>query len=528
MGTLGQLVETLRSCVIEVVVAPAGVDHEVCDVVIVGQGEAEDPRRGDLVLAVGMSDERSLLQLVSRLGVAHAAGLIVKGDQPTGRLSALAESAGIALMTVPISAAWLQVGILIRTALARDTPGSPWDSLGGAASGDLFAMANAVSALVDAPVTIEDSQSRVLAYSGRQEEADRPRVETILGRQIPEPHLQRLREARIFQRLRHETGVVYYEDPDRGVKPRAIVGVRAGDELLGSIWAVFEPPFRAEQEAALLDSSKVVAVHLLRHRLGVEVHRNLQNDLVGAVLNGGQMAADAAMRLSLYDVGYRVVALSCVEREGVDESLQLTRLWDLLSVHVSSVHPRAVTGLMRDVVYAILPLGKTAETGLAVARQTMERFFERASTRLQAPVLAGIGGHARAVAEIPRSKVDAEETLRVLRSRDVAPAQADIDDVRLQVMLLDLANLHAGQPLGRTKLTPLVEHDQQHHTEYVLTLREYLDAFGDLKRAARQLEIHPNTIRYRLRKLGEVSGIDLDDAEERLSLLLQLRLLRDA
>jgi DNA-binding PucR family transcriptional regulator len=60
------------------------------------------------------------------------------------------------------------------------------ETLGGLPSGDLFAVANAVAALIDAPVTIEDRSSRVLAFSGRQDEADRSRVETILGRQVPE------------------------------------------------------------------------------------------------------------------------------------------------------------------------------------------------------------------------------------------------------------------------------------------------------------------------------------------------------
>lgn len=52
----------------------------------------------------------------------------------------------------------------------------------------------------------------------------------------------------------------------------------------------------------------------------------------------------------------------------------------------------------------------------------------------------------------------------------------------------------------------------------------YLDAFGDARAAARELSIHPNTVRYRVRRATEVSGLDLGDPAQRLLTELQLRL----
>ena len=71
----------------------------------------------------------------------------------------------------------------------------------GCPSGDLFAVANAVASLLDAPITIEDRNSRVLAFSGRQDEADPSRVETILGRQVPERYSRILNERGVFREL---------------------------------------------------------------------------------------------------------------------------------------------------------------------------------------------------------------------------------------------------------------------------------------------------------------------------------------
>jgi DNA-binding PucR family transcriptional regulator len=58
----------------------------------------------------------------------------------------------------------------------------------------------------------------------------------------------------------------------------------------------------------------------------------------------------------------------------------------------------------------------------------------------------------------------------------------------------------------------------------VETLRAFLDHFGDSTAAAASLDVHPNTFRYRMRRLLEISGLDLDDPVERMVVYLQLRI----
>ena len=73
--------------------------------------------------------------------------------------------------------------------------------------------------------------------------------------------------------LRSDRPVVV--DPLPGVDgtmtlPRVAVSVRAGDEVLGSIWAVVPEPLSPERLGALTDSAKLVALHLLRVRAGAD------------------------------------------------------------------------------------------------------------------------------------------------------------------------------------------------------------------------------------------------------------------
>ena len=58
------------------------------------------------------------------------------------------------------------------------------------------------------------------------------------------------------------------------------------------------------------------------------------------------------------------------------------------------------------------------------------------------------------------------------------------------------------------------------------TLYEWLRHPGDPRAASRALRIHPNTLRYRMAKLVELAGVDLDDPDTRLALLVQLAAVR--
>lgn len=100
-----------------------------------------------------------------------------------------------------------------------------------------------------------------------------------------------------------------------------------------------------------------------------------------------------------------------------------------------------------------------------------------------------------------------------------------VDDVRAAAVLIQLRDLAVQRPgLLAGKVRLLEVNDRDRSTTYVATLRAFLDAFGDVRLAADAVGVHPNTFRYRLRRLSELAGLDLDDPEQRLVAQLQLQL----
>ena len=74
----------------------------------------------------------------------------------------------------------------------------------------------------------------------------------------------------------------------------------------------------------------------------------------------------------------------------------------------------------------------------------------------------------------------------------------------------------------RRHLGPLIEHDSARKGALVATLRAYLET-GEQQQAAHRLRVHPNTLRYRLDRIREITGLDLEDPETRLNLSVALR-----
>ena len=70
------------------------------------------------------------------------------------------------------------------------------------------------------------------------------------------------------------------------------------------------------------------------------------------------------------------------------------------------------------------------------------------------------------------------------------------------------------------KLWKLKEHDEKTGSDYMQTLRLYLDNHCSVVQTARELSIHRSTLLYRLEKIREIINFSLDDPEQ----LLYLRL----
>ena len=534
-ASLGRVLDDLGATLLDLVHGEVDSTEEIGGVVIHDPVDVPVLPPHALVLGVGVDDPAQVADLLGVLGAAGAAGLVLRGPvQATPEVRAAVDAAGVALLGLSRGAPWAHLAAMLRSLLAEgDVRVADEETLGGLPSGDLFAVANAIASLLDAPITIEDRSSRVLAFSGRQDEADPSRVETILGRQVPERYSRILNERGVFGELYRTEHPVYI--PPAGSEghafsmPRVAIAVRAGDEVLGSIWAAVPGPLSAERTESLVDAAKLVALHLLRVRAGADVRRRVRADLVSSVLEGGTGAREALERLGLLDTPIVVVGVTLAgPASSADASLahELERLADAFALHLNAVNPRSAAALLGGVVYGLSAASGTADESEQRAVQLATDFLERIGDRSQAVV--AVGGAARTVPEIVEARTSTDRILRVMRERPVDKQVVRLADIQTDALLLELRDLAAARserPTG--PLARLMAYDVEHRAHLVDTLHAWLDAFGDVALASERLYLHPNTFRYRLRRVTEVGEIDLRDPRQRFAVMLQLAVLGD-
>ncbi|MFJ8361401.1 PucR family transcriptional regulator [Streptomyces sp. NPDC093984] len=514
--TLGDLLDVVGEPSLRLRTAPTGLTAPVTEALL-HDAHAPLPRTpGALLLAVGVPP-RAAGPLVRAAAEAGMTGVVVRGeDGPVTE----AEAAGVALLCVEKDAAWHQVHLLLASALAA----RPAAGGGGDTRGELFALADAVAAAVGGATSIEDPGQRILAYSTVPGQAtDEDRRQGILGLKVPE----------IPDNAEQYRTVLSAPGPVRlpalpGALPRLAVAVRAGGETLGSLWVVDDGRLAPDAEKALARGASTAALLLLRARAARELARHQDGALLRRVLDGTADPAAAAHRLGLQAV--RVAAfvldsdstMSAPSAPSAPDDEQTTlRLLDLVRLQCEARYGRHACVLVDGVVYALLPA--SGERGGERHLRLAEDIVRRAGRALRVPVRAGLGEVVPSLAEAAASRQDADLVLRVLGPEQPA---ASVRQVRARITLLRLAEvMRSRRELAAGAWEEVVAYDVGHGTEYAATLLAWLEAGCDVGGAAQRLAVHPNTCRYRLRQVRRQLGVDLDDADERLALWVQLRVL---
>ncbi|GAB2838977.1 PucR family transcriptional regulator [Lentzea nigeriaca] len=494
MVALDRLVDVLGSLGTHLACAPRGRDVELRGVALHDPAENTPAAAGDVLLGLGTPSVAAAARLVSST---VASAVVLHGKPPLDeRVVVAARKSGAAVLLVDPSVPWGQLANVTQTLVN-----------GGTRTGDLFGLADVIAGVVGGPVTIEDQQSRVLAYSYRQEDVDPVRVQTILGRRVPEEARRALDEFGVFTHLASSDEPIFVPKLTPQLGNRLVAAVRAGRELLGSVWVEVTGPVDAARSAALVDGARTAALHLLRSRASTDLERQAEADLVIRLLEHPE-SSDVA-RLGLPSADLRVIAVQAHAGEGEHGAAVLAFQRATAGFGWSRPGRSALFG---NVLYTVIP---AADDAVEWVRSLVREL------PAEATVLAGIGGPAEAT-QLPTSRQEADECLALSTGAPVV-----YDDAWARVLLHRLAAVaDAGRLPTRGPISNILRYDAEYGTQYAATLKAWLAAQGDVRAAARELNVHPNTLRYRMQKMAEVTPLPLDDPDQRLAMAIALSITR--
>ena len=353
-------------------------------------------------------------------------------------------------------------------------------------------IARALHDLTGWPVAIEDRYGNLRAWEGP-------------GRPDPYPkQSQQAREVLIRKARAAEQPIM---DGDRLV---TIASPRA--DVVGVIVLVGVPPTAAEEaHTAMEHGSTVLSMELARVQSVAETELRLGRDLVEELLaNTDERAALGRAQALGYDLRRQHRVAIVVEdpprRRDPDSRLRAIR--------------RAAfeAGLGR----LLVPRGE-AVVVVAHDDAAWEAFQSQLVSEVGRNVWVGVGGLCEDLRDFPRSYHEARLALRMRNTRGQERRTLFYEQLGAYRLLAEVGELGAIDRFVEEWIGALVAYDSKHGADLVSTLSSYLECRGNYDATAAALSVHRNTVKYRLRRIREISHHDLKDADTLFNLQLATR-----
>jgi len=439
-----------------------------------------------------------------------------------GDVNRVAAQRRIAVFQRHRDASWLTIADAVRELVRRaDTD---QEAAAGVPIGDLSALAEALATMLGGPVIIEDSKFSVLAYSSSTGRIDRGRDVAILGRRIPDEWLKHLEAIGATERLLSSDAVIDVRNGPFQARRRVLCAIRADGFTLGILWlAEGSEPLAEDIALRMAAAARIATPHLLRHQEENFGYRSAQLKILRGLLTSGQVSRSAAEELRIAPAtGYVIVALRCLGDATMDQ-VDRNRAIDSIALYCQSYRWREATTAIGHTIYCLIAL--TGEQNDASVDRLADGLSRSARHALQnreiLVAISDVGARLSDVADLR------EQTDRVLdvydrgnRTRSAIVRYAEeIPDVLLRT----LSDTVDASGIRFHKLDLLREHDATTGSDYIPTVRAYLQAFGNTQVAADHLGLHATTLRYRLKRISAISGLDLNAPAQRLLCELLLR-----
>jgi sugar diacid utilization regulator len=318
-----------------------------------------------------------------------------------------------------------------------------------------------------------------------------------------------------------------------------------GERILGYLAVIEEGGGEGEEELDLLTiqhAATVYALALMRERIAAEVASRLKDDLLEGLLLG-QVRDEQSVRERARQLGYdpqqlyRVLLLVPEEpaasagapgEEAAPAALALRRqLLDAVVELLAGRAPGVIAAARKDEVVVLAPeRGRDAGRATSAPNELARAVVRYLKHLFPAVVLTvGISGPCRDATELPRCYAQARRTVETARRFGRRGEVIAFEELGVYQLLFQVADPSELRAFADQVLGALVAYDRKHQADFVRTLAAYLRHHGSLQNAARELVVHVNTVSYRLQRIETITGLDLQNADDRLAAQLALKIL---
>ena len=358
-------------------------------------------------------------------------------------------------------------------------------------------IARAVHDLTGLPVAIEDRYGNLRAWAGPHRPDPYPkdppaRREQLLARALREIHP--IRDGGRVLALAHPQGdvlgVILLVDP----------GATAGDQEL----------------MALEHGATILAMELARVRSLAESELRIRRDLVDDLLTGTEEESALTRAAALgYDLQrpHRVLVVAGQSRSNDSDLLfQAVR---------HAAREEGAGSLLAARGGQVVLLADAAVDAERLRRVVLRELGGSGSGGARTRI--GVGEPCENVADFPRSYRQAKLALRLLAVTERDDRVVRFDDLGVYRLLAGIEDPDEVERFVQHWIGTLLAYDEQRGADLVRTLGHYLDRGGSYDATSAALIVHRNTLKYRLQRIRQITGLDLSDPETCFNLKLATR-----
>jgi purine catabolism regulator len=497
---------------------------------------------GELVLLpvaiLSELDERLQLdEAIRRLAELGVAGAAVQGTIGKPARDA-AEAAGLPLLALPKGA---DVGALERDAArliserrravqhrGQEVLRQLMDlAIAGEPLGDVV---QELARISGRPVALEGRDGRLLAYHAAGKVApSREMIESIVQRDRP-----------IVARWLRTTAEASPADPPTAsyeldsAWSRLVAPVIGRDGLLGSV-SLIAPRGSATPEDAQVTArgAAACAVVLAREQAAATVRREVELDVLDEVLDGA-LRSEATLLQQAKRLGHDLLTSHVAVIARIDSTTAgpvrasgSEERWEGLEASIARIGTirggRVLWRIRNNSAEFVLSAAEVGqERGLGLTLR--DELVGLVRSGGESAISLGVGTIRDGIAGIRRSHAEARQAL-LLGRRMQGPGHLTLfGDLGVYRLIFAAEGLPELSDLYAQSLGELLAYDRQNNADLISTLDAFFAANGSPKEAAERLGVHRNTVLYRLDRIRDITGYDLDDAGLRLRLQLALHI----
>jgi len=281
-------------------------------------------------------------------------------------------------------------------------------------------------------------------------------------------------------------------------------------------------------------AATICGVILGRERVVAASARQVRDDLLeGLLLGGGRDNGEVARwaRHLGYDADreHRILAVrfeaAGPARPAGAAAAHRNRVAAAIDHFFTTRVPGAITSIRDDEVVVVVPEPTDQHPGAEAGRLGAGCRARMRDMFPEAVVTIGIGGSCRDPADIARSYGQARRTIDAVQRLGRQGQVVAFEDLGVHRLLLQVPDLAELRSFAAEILGKLGGQDHQRGAELISTLACYFRENGSPQRTARALHVHPNTVAYRIRRIQEITGIQLDNYRDRLMAQVALEII---